>query len=509
MIYILQNSLKNLKRLTSIFIIAICFGLYLFIREGLIFNKAIALEFSDKPKQRNVLLLISDNQGTDAGCYGNPVIITPNLDSLAKNGVLFTNAFATVASCSACRSVIYTGLFNHTNGQYGHAHQPYDQHTHRWVKSIPSILNEMGYRTGIIGKLHVKPHEVYPFKKMYTEGFQDNRNGFAMAEKAKEFLSSEPDKPFLLVIGLHDPHRSKPGNFGNEREYPGIKEIIYHSDNVIVPPYLPDEPEVRKELAEYYQAVSRLDQGVGYILKALKEVGREKETLVIFISDGGPAFPGSAYDLYDPAIHQPMIIYTPTFEKKGIINNAMVSYIDILPTILNWAGIDAPYKILSPNYSRPPQLDLPEQNGHYILPGRSLLPILEEENPPGWDTIYAAHSFHEITMYYPMRVIRTRKFKYILNIAYKLAFPIATDIYSSLTWQGIQSRKEKMIGIRSVESFIHRSREELYDIEKDPYEINNLAYDPAYKNILNELRKKLKEFQVQTDDIWLLKYKYE
>jgi N-sulfoglucosamine sulfohydrolase len=371
--------------------------------------------------------------------------------------------------------------------------------------------NEKGYHTGIIAKVHVQPHEVYAFSEVIPG---DGRNGFTLAKKAKEFFASEPDKPFLFVVGFNDPHRSDIGEFGNEYAHPGIKEVIYSPDEVIVSPWLPDNPETRKEIAEYYQAVSRLDQGVGFILKALKETGRDKETMVIYISDGGPPFPGAKTTLYDPGIHTPMIIWLPTLKKRGIVNNAMVSHIDIVPTILDWAGLKPPYEIESPSYSTPERLrivipDLPIHKGFYLLPGRSILPILEEENPSGWDTIYASHTFHEITMYYPMRAVRTKGFKYTLNIAHKLDFPFATDLYQSLTWQSILSHNAKMMGVRSVDSYLHRPKEELYDLEKDPFEVNNLAYNPKYKNILDDFRNQLKAFQELTDDVWLLKYRYE
>jgi len=448
-------------------------------------GKKSASAVREPSEERNVLLLISDDHGLgELGCYGNRFIQTPNLDRLAENGVMFSSAFSTVASCSASRSVIYTGLFNHTNGQYGHQHSFHNLHTHKCVKGVPYILNKKGYHTGLIGKFHVQPDEVYPFKVLES-GPGGNRDVFNMAKKANEFFNSNRDRPFLLVMGYSDPHRDWVRS--NKKSYPSIKKNVYSPNDVIVPPFLPDEPEVREEFAEYYQSVDRLDQGIGYILDYLKKSGRDKDTLIIYISDNGIPFPGAKTTLYDPGIHLPMIISSATLKRKGIINNAMVSYIDIVPTILDWTGAEAPYK----------------------LPGRSILPILEEENPSGWDTIYASHTFHEITMYYPMRVIRTRKCKYILTLAHKLDYPFASDLYNSPTWQAILRRNVKMMGVRSVESYIHRPKEELYDLEKDPNEINNVANDPEYANTLADLRKGLRKFQEETNDPWIVKYKYE
>lgn len=449
-------------------------------------NEASGTIKTSPDEQRNILLLIGDDHGlSHLGCYGNPVIRTPNLDRFAQEGVRFANAFTTVASCSPSRSTIFTGLFTHTNGQYGLQHATHNQQTFRWVKSIPAILNKRGYHTGIIGKVHVQPEEIYPFQEVITEGLQGNRDVWTMAEKAREFLSAQPEKPFFLVMGYSDPHRDWVSS--NKVMYPNIQKIKYNPDDVIVPPFLPDKPEVRQELAECYESVSRLDQGIGYILDNLRKSGRDKNTLIIYISDNGIPFPGAKTTLYDAGIQLPMIICAPKLKKHGIINNAMVSFIDIVPTILDWTDSPAPYE----------------------LPGRSLLPILEEENPSGWDTIYGSHQFHEITMYYPMRAIRTRKYKYILNIANKLDFPFASDLYGSQTWQGILQRKDLKMGLRDVDSYIHRPKEELYDIESDPNEINNLVNDVRHQAVLDDLRKRLRYFQERTKDPWLVKYTYE
>ena len=166
----------------------------------------------------------------------------------------------------------------------------------------------------------------------------------------------------------------------------------------------------------------------------------------------------------------------------------MVTWADITPTILDFAGT------------------LPEkQNFH----GRSFLQVLQEENPKGWDEIYASHTFHEITMYYPMRVVRTRRYKLIWNIAHKLDYPFASDLWASSTWQAVLKSGDKVYGKRSIEAYIHRPRFEFYDLENDPYEINNLADDPKHAKVFEELKGKLKVFQKRTKDPWILKWKYE
>ncbi|KPL10585.1 hypothetical protein AMJ85_05500 [candidate division BRC1 bacterium SM23_51] len=427
----------------------------------------------------SVMLLIADDHGLDAlGCYGNDVIQTPNLDRLASEGVRFTQAYCTTASCSASRSVILTGLYNHANGQYGHAHSFHHFVTHPWVRPLPRLLRDHGYATGVVGKLHVNPEEQYGFD---FQGKASSRNVLAMAKDARRFVEQCDGRPFYLHIGYSDPHRAEQG-FANEKKYPGVKAIKYSPDKVRVPAFLPDRPEVRAELAEYCQSVSRLDQGVGMMMEMLRETGRDRDTLVIYISDNGIAFPGAKTTLYDPGIHLPMIVRSPFHSGRGLVNNAMTTWADLAPTILKWTG------------AKPPD---------YPLHGRSWLKILEEENPSGWDEIYFSHTFHEITMYYPSRGIRTRHHKYIHNLYPEVPFPHASDLLASPTWQGLLKRGEKMYGPRSVEAYLHRPLEEIYDLEKDPDEVRNVAGDPKYANVLAELRRKTVAFRKRTQDGWL------
>ncbi|MGH9362272.1 MAG: sulfatase-like hydrolase/transferase [Thermoanaerobaculia bacterium] len=222
---------------------------------------AAALASPQAPAQeaaprRSVLLLVGDDHGLDLGCYGNPAIKTPHLDRLASRGTRFDWAFAAVASCSASRSVILTGLYNHSNGQFGHAHPPSTLGTHAWVRSLPRLLNERGLRTGVIGKLHVSPDEAYPFQVKHTSGPVGDRDVAAMAKLAREFLSAG-DAPFFLLVGFGDPHRAARG-FGNDRPHPGIEEVAYDPAKVKVLKNLAGDPgsagtleELRREVREF------------------------------------------------------------------------------------------------------------------------------------------------------------------------------------------------------------------------------------------------------------------
>lgn len=441
----------------------------------------LTLPVSAAPK--NVILLIADDLGLEVGCYGDKVAHTPNIDALAKSGTRFSHGFACVSSCSPSRATILTGLPTHMCGQYGLAHGEHNSHSFRKVKGLPALLAPAGYRSGVIAKLHVQPKEVYPFD---TEIPGSGRNPVQVAEQAKKFMADCGDQPFFLLVGFTDPHRAARG-FANDGKYPlEVPAIKFDPKTIPLPYFIPDQPDARADLADYYQSVARLDDGVGRVLKVLQENRKLDDTLVIFLSDNGIPFPGAKTTLYDSGLHLPLIVRKPG-QKPGILCGALASWTDIAPTILDWCSIKQPAE----------------------LPGRSLLSILEQEKPAGWDEVYGSHQFHEITMYYPMRSVRTREYQYIVNYAHELEFPHAQDLWDSDTWQGILKRGDRFMGQRSVESFLHRPREELYDLGADPNELKNLAADPGKMKVLGDMRSKLKVWQKRTNDPWLIKDKHE
>jgi N-sulfoglucosamine sulfohydrolase len=446
-------------------------------------------------ERKNVLLLIADDLGMQVGCYGDAVAKTPNIDALAKTGTRFTHGFASVSSCSPSRATILTGMPTHQCGQYGLAHAAHNQHSFRTVKGLPALLAPAGYRSGVIAKLHVQPKEVYPFD---VEVAGNGRNPVQIAEQAKKFFAESGDKPFFLLVGFTDPHRAAKG-FANELKFPPeVPAVKFDPKSLPVPYHLPDEPEVLAELAEYYQSVARLDHGVGLVLKELEAAKQLDNTLIIFLSDNGIPFPGAKTTLYDAGIHLPLVIRKPG-QKAGVACSAMASFTDIAPTVLDWCGVK------------------PEPAGKKDapLPARSLLPLLEKEKADGWDMVFASHQFHEVTMYYPMRAVRTRGHKYVLNLAHPLEYPSASDLWGSEMWQGVLRRGDKFMGKREVKAYLHRPKEEFYDLGKDPNELVNLLADEkwtadatnqvlvaAHKNWLAEWRKK-------TNDPWLVKDQHE
>jgi N-sulfoglucosamine sulfohydrolase len=305
-----------------------------------------------------------------------------------------------------------------------------------------------------------------------------------------------------LYFCTADPHRGggkaeelpeQPDRFGNKprgESYPGIKPVHYDPADVIVPPFLPDTPACRAELAQYYESVSRADAGLGRLIEILKQAGKYDDTLIVYVADNGIPFPGAKTGTYEPGIRLPCIVRNPAAEKRGVVSDALVSWVDITPTILDYAGV--------------------KPAGDATFHGRSFLPILNEEKPAGWDEAYASHTFHEVTMYYLMRVVRSGRYKLIWNIAHPLPFPFASDLWGSATWQdAIRRGPDFLYGKRTIKTFTQRPRFELYDLEQDPDELHNLANDAAHRHMLVKLQGKLKEFQRRTGDPWLLKWERE
>lgn len=438
-------------------------------------------------ERKNVLVIIADDLGRELGCYGDKVAKTPNLDKFAASGTRFVNGFASVASCSPSRSTMLTGLPTHQNGQYGLAHATHHQQSFGNVKSLPGLLGPAGYRTGVVAKLHVLPKTVYPFDEEIGDG---GRNPVMATAKAKKFIEDAGDKPFFLWVGLTDPHRAAKG-FGNEGKYPkDVPAVTFDPKDVPVPAHLPDVPDVRKDLADYYQSVTRLDHGVGMLLKLLDDKKLTDSTLVVFLSDNGIPFPGAKTTLYDAGLNLPFIVRKPG-QKAGVVSDAMMSWTDLAPTVLDWCGV------------KPAE----------AMRGKSLLPILEEPSPKGWDTVFASHQFHEITMYYPMRMVRTKQYKLIHNLAHRLEVPSASDLWGSPSWQAILKAKDDKMGARTVTAFLNRPEFELYDIVADPHEANNLlvtAKDkPGTKAVFDALSKSLTDWRTATADPWNIKAKHE
>ena len=274
------------------------------------------------------------------------------------------------------------------------------------------------FSVGLSGN-HTLPRwgAVYPFA---YEDLGDLYRPDRFGERVSRFFDACGERNFYLHVALGDPHRRGISNgFKNEFELPNFDQPKYTPEEVIVPDFLPDEPEVRQDLADYYEAISRFDYGVGLVLDALKAAGREEDTMIIVTNDHGMPFPGAKASSFDTGHHCPLILHTPDLENKGGHHRAMMSWLDIAPTIYDWCGLTGPDD----------------------LPGRSLVPVLDDSECEGWDEVTFSHTFHEVTNYNPYRVLRNRKFKLVYNCAHQIPTPLPSDLFRSPTWQCVLDKK--------------------------------------------------------------------
>ncbi|WP_461076070.1 sulfatase family protein [Spirosoma flavus] len=472
----------------------------------------------NRPMPNFVLIVGDDHDRTALGCYGNKQVKTPFLDQLAKDGVRFTRAYASTSSCSPSRSTLLSGRHNHNNGQYGLAHATHHFRSHEELVSMPAMLHTAGYVTARIGKYHVAPATSYPFDNALGE---DGSNPVKMANVCAAFLEEnrlgkEGAKPFFLYFCPTDPHRSGSGeklpykanphgNLPNGHE--GVRETIYGADSLNVPFFLPNAPETRAELAQYYQSVSRMDQGIGRLLELLKEKGLSENTIVIYLSDNGMPVPGAKTTHYEPGVRLPLIVRNPFSKQKGAVCNDLVSWVDVAPTLLDYAGLNP--QVLA-NSERPSGGgEFGERGVTSFFHGMSWKPFFDGEKIIRNDTLFLSHTFHEVTMYYPMRSIVTKRYKLIHNLAHPLPFPFAADLWSSATWQGYLKSGKSQYGPRSRQAYEYRPEYELYDLEKDPQERTNLAKAPTHRAIFTTLLASLKNAQEMTNDPWRVKWKHE
>ncbi|QYY37239.1 sulfatase [Ruficoccus sp. ZRK36] len=430
---------------------------------------------------KGVLLMIADDWSPIAGCYGNPVIRTPNIDRLAARGMRFDRAFCTTPSCAASRANILTGLYSHQHGQYGHCHDRHGFRTHEHVRSLPTILRESGIQAALAGKSHIAPESVYPFDPYMVLA----PNSAPRLRKAiSECLASIGDEPFYLHAAAQYPHRSG-GTFkaAPDPETFGDLDDQYRPEDVIVPAWLPDLPQVRQDLAAYYTEITRFDEFVGSTLQRLEDSGRADETLVLLMSDHGMPFPGAKASPFEAGHNCPLIIAHPGGVGAGQSTRALVNWTDIMPTILE-------------------ALDIPTERWPKELTGESLLPLLTTPDGPWREETYYSHSVHEITNYFPYRVLRTDRYKYVQCLAHEMSMPLASDIFESPTWSACQQSGDH--GGRPPERILHHPPEGLYDLDNDPLELHNLADQTGHQELTRKYRERLLELRQQTQDPWLL-----
>ncbi|WAR24758.1 SPHM-like protein [Mya arenaria] len=462
-------------------------------------------------ESKNVLILLGDDVGFQFGAYGNRKIKSPNVDALAARSLVFNNGFTSVSSCSPSRSVVLTGLPVHQNGMYGLHHSVHHFNSFDNVMSLPVILGKNNIRTGIIGKKHLGPDSVYKFDYEVTGEhyplLQVGRNITCMKHYVREFLnqSRNDSRPFLLYIGIFDIHRCATGGklgdfcdkFGDGMTpgtgvIPDWKPEVYRPEDVEIPYFLPDTPATRGDLVNMYKTYSRFDQGIGLFMKELENAGFADDTLVLFTSDNGIPFPLAKTNLYDPGQGEPFMISSPYHRDTwGKRTDAMASTMDILPTVLDWFQVPFPkYKL----------------NGLQVsITGKYLLRALTPNPPPAFDHVFSSHIFHEATMNYPMRVMRTKNMKLIHNLNFLAPYPLATDLYLNPTFLDILNRTESgrpLPWITTLEKYYYRDEWQLFNLTSDPHEQKNLVGSSAYYDVMKTMMTSLEKWLEVTGDPW-------
>jgi uncharacterized sulfatase len=388
---------------------------------------------------------------SDAGCYGNPDVKTPNMDKLAADGMRFARCFTSTAMCAPTRQQLYTGLYPVRNGAY-----PNHSRVKPGTRSLVHYLKELGYRVGIAGKKHYGPPESFPFETV--AGSADN---YGAIEK---FMNRDKTQPYCLLVTSEQPHRP----------WDKTGAADYDPQKLKVPSYMVDTPETRNGLAGYYAEITYLDGQVGKCMQLVDKSGGSDNTLFIFTSEQGSCFPHCKWTLYDTGIRTAFITRWPKRIKAGSVTDAMVQYVDVTPTLIEAAGGQP---IPGPD-------------------GLSFLPVLLGQKDRHRDVTYGVHTTRGIidgSECYPVRSIRTATHKYIMNLNHKARFSnIVTKRDNAGFWESwVEKAKTDPCAARKVEMYVHRPAEELYDLEKDPCELNNLSDDPKYRSLMDSLKKQL------------------
>lgn len=407
----------------------------------------------------NVVIFISDDQGTgDLSCYGHPTLKTPNIDRLAREGALFTHAFLTISSCSPSRCSILTGKYPHnTNAEDLHQPLPADQ------TSIAQHLKTKDYHNVAIGKWHLGPHERKHWDNISECSGADTGN------KALEQLRKRPNnKPFFFWIASKDPHRP----FALDDIKP-----TYTQKDAVIPPYLPDHPDIRKEIAQYYDEIARFDTHVGQVLDTLKKQNALDNTIIFYISDNGMPFPRAKTTLYDAGIRTPFLVRYPPLIKPGVVRRQLTSTIDIAPTIMQLTDLKAPQ-----------------------MQGKSLLPVFKDEDAPHRNAIFAEANWHDFEKF--TRAVRTERYLLIRNYYWDKPLWNSVDSVNSITWRAYMQmhRADRLTPAQKFLFLEPRPYEEFYDLQLDPQSLNNQIHNPQHTAQLNHLRILLDNWRVNTND---------
>lgn len=419
----------------------------------------------------NILVLIADDAGMDFGCYGNSGIQTPHIDSLAATGLRVENAFLTASHCSPSRTSMISGQFAHTIGT-----ENLNDQIDASIATVPEYLREQGYFTGLVLKDHMdwknraqRFHwydEGWPFYK--THAIEWEQTAVSRFEK---FLDLADERPFFMWFGFVDPHRE----YG-DHPIPKVNDPAA----VTVPPYLVDDQATRRDLADYYDEITRLDGHVGGIVELLKSRGQLENTLIVFLSDNGMPFPRAKATVYDAGIQTPLVLSWPGKIRPGsVLREQLVSVIDLAPTLLDVAGIRKPDQMY----------------------GESLLPLLLGHNQNGREYVFAERHWHGTDEH--LVAIRSRTHKLIYTVEHA-QWPLGTgsDVYTSPSWYALKDRQRRgaLTPAQARLFEMPRAQLELYDLQQDPHELVNLADRPESLPRVREMLAELQQWRRATGD---------
>lgn len=432
----------------------------------------------------NILFITADDLNYNSlGITGCPIPgVTPNIDRLAQEGIRFVHAHVTSAVCQPSRSVLMTGRYPHRNGAFGFG--PINPE----VTTLQELLRAAGYYNGIIGKeTHLAP--AYKFCWDAYIRTNDKENGYGRDPQVyyrytKQLIDEAVSKeePFFLMANSHDSHRPFAGSENELKAFGRNTNVsrVFTPEEIEIPRFLPDLPDVRKEVAQYFSSVHRCDETVGEILRALKESGQEENTLVMFLSDNGMAFPFAKTNCYLTSTKTPWIVRWPGKIKPGVVDEEhFISGIDFMPTILETVG-------------------LPKADG---LDGRSFLDLLLGQTQANRSRVFTVFNQTAAKKDYPMRSVQNKRFGYIYNDWSDQENVFINESQSGLTFKAMQQAAEhdEVISKR-VSFFQYRVKEELYDFEKDPDALVNLIAEPEYSHVVNDSRKELLQAMSSTND---------
>ena len=408
----------------------------------------------------NFLFLIADDcTFRDLGCYGGQAH-TPNIDRLAAEGMRFTHCFQAAPMCSPTRHNIYTGLYPVKSGAY-----PNHTFAKDGTKSIVHYLKPLGYRVALSGKRHIAPQEVFPFE------YSGRKNPDTEAIDTLMSQCTKSGRPFCLFACSNEPH--SPWNKGDASRY--------DASRLKLPPYFVDTPETRRNLANYLAEITYFDGQVGACLKLLDKHALADNTLVMVVSEQGSSFPFGKWTCYDTGLESACIVRWPGRVKPGTVTDAMIEYVDVLPTFVETAGgTPAP-----------------------VLDGKSFLPVLTGKTDRHKTHVYGLMTTRGIingSDYFGIRSVRSARFKYIVNLTPEMRFRnacVKSSIFRS--WQA-KAQAGDADAADKVRRYEHRPAEELYALTTDRFEWHNLADDPAYAEVKAELKAKLQSWMKAQGD---------